>query len=227
MNTAIIAAAGSGSRFNSERPKQFLKISGKALIVHTLDRFESCAVIDSVILVLAAAEIEPFYKIRDEFGLIKLNKIVEGGKNRAQSVFNGLEAVDPSTSIVAVHDGARPLVSVDEITRTVMMAEKTGAACLVAPVTDTIKEIDGERIIGTLDRKKLRRTLTPQTFRLEILQRAFAQADLSESVTDECYLVEKLGHPIALVEGNVKNIKITHMEDLILAETFLRDLQKD
>lgn len=225
MNTAIIVAAGSGTRFNSERPKQFLQISGKPLIVHTLDRFESCAVMDTVILVLAAAEIEPFYKIRDEFGLTKLDKIVAGGNNRAQSVFNGLEAVDPATSFVVVHDGARPLVSVDEITRIVEMAEKTGAACLVAPVTDTIKEIDGERITGTLDREKLRRALTPQAFRLEILQSSFAQANLNESVTDECYLVEKLGHPITIVEGSLKNIKITTEEDLVLAEAFLQKLR--
>jgi 2-C-methyl-D-erythritol 4-phosphate cytidylyltransferase len=124
--------------------------------------------------------------------------------------------------IVAVHDGARPFVTEDEIDRTVAKAVETGAACLVAPVTDTIKTIRGDEISGTLDREKLRRALTPQVFRKEVLQQAFELGDLSEAVTDECYLVEKLGHPIAFVEGSTRNIKITNPEDLIMAATIAR-----
>jgi 2-C-methyl-D-erythritol 4-phosphate cytidylyltransferase len=125
------------------------------------------------------------------------------------------------TDIVTVHDGARPLVSVDEIERTIAKARETGAACLVAPVTDTIKSVRSGEIADTLDRDKLRRALTPQAFKIDVLKKAFENADLSESATDECYLVEKLGHPIAVVEGSSRNIKITHPEDLFLAEALL------
>jgi 2-C-methyl-D-erythritol 4-phosphate cytidylyltransferase len=120
-----------------------------------------------------------------------------------------------------VHDGARPFVSVDEIERTVAKAKEIGAACLVAPVTDTIKTIRGDEIAATLDRDKLRRALTPQVFRVELLRKAFEGVELTDAITDECYLVEKLGHPIAIVEGSPRNIKITHREDLALAETML------
>lgn len=223
MNSAIIVAAGEGKRFGAEMPKQFVEIHGKPLIIHTLQRFENCSAIDEIVLVLAATRIEDFRKEAPKFNLTKLKKIVPGGRTRAQSVFNGLEAVSENTVIVAVHDGARPLVSVEEIAATVKKAAETGAACLVSGVSDTIKEVASGKITGTIDRKKLRRALTPQCFRLEILQKAFAHADSSEEVTDECFLVEKLGYEIAVVEGSARNIKITTPDDLILAETFLKN----
>ena len=143
-----------------------------------------------------------------------------------ESVRNGLDAVDPARNVVAVHDGARPLVSVDEITRTVEKAAETGAACLVAEVTDTIKTIRGDEISGTLDRDKLRRALTPQAFSFDVLRRAFEIGDLSGAVTDECYLVEKLGHPISFVEGSARNIKVTRPEDLIFAAAYLANAEE-
>ena len=221
MNTAIIAAAGSGKRFGSETPKQFLNILGKPVIIHTLERFEKCSEIAEVILVLAASEIETFKTVAANYSLTKLVKIVSGGKTRAESVSNGLQAADVRTKVIAVHDGARPLVSFEEITATVLKAEETGAACLVASVTDTIKQVSDNEIIGTLDRENLRRALTPQAFRYEILQKAFAGSDLGSEVTDECYLVENIGQKIAFVEGSSKNIKITHAEDLVTAEAFM------
>jgi len=222
MNTAIIVAAGSGTRFKSDKPKQFVEIHGKPLIVHTLERFQAAASINSVILVLAEERIEAFKEVENRFPIPKLFAVVGGGATRAESVRNGLGAISAATEVVAVHDGARPLVSPDEIDATVEKAKETGAACLVARVVDTIKTIRGEEIANTLDRKKLRRALTPQAFRVEVLERAFDLGDLSEAVTDECYLVEKLGHPIAFVEGNPRNIKVTHMDDLFLADAFLR-----
>lgn len=219
--TAIIVAAGSGSRFKSEKPKQFLEINGKPLIVHTIERFEAAPSVDSIVLVLAADQAAAF----DPSRFSKVSKVVGGGLTRAESVRNGLEAADDA-DIVAVHDGARPLVTADEIERTIEKAKETGAACLVAPVTDTIKTVRGDEIADTLDRTKLRRALTPQAFTTEVLRRAFEGVDLAESVTDECYLVEKLGHPIAIVEGSSRNIKITHPEDLILAEALLGEKLK-
>lgn len=219
MNTAIIVAAGSGERFKSETPKQFLVISGKPVIVHTIERVQAAPSVDSIVLVLSPDQIPDFESIRSEFPKIAL--IVAGGKTRAESVRNGLRVVEQGCEIVAVHDGARPLVSIDEIERTIAKAKETGAACLVAPVTDTIKSIRGDEIAATLDRDKLRRALTPQCFKKEILERAFQLGVLDESVTDECYLVEKLGHPIAFVEGSARNIKITNPQDLILAEALI------
>jgi len=214
--TAIIVAAGSGSRFRSNTPKQFLELAGKPVVAHAIDRFQSALSIDSIVVVLAEDRVDGFHHTAS-----KLFAVVSGGATRAESVMQGLIA-SGEADMVAVHDGARPFVTADEIDRTVAKAVETGAACLVAPVTDTIKTIRGDEIAGTLDRDKLRRALTPQVFRKEVLQRAFELGDLSEAVTDECYLVEKLGHPIAFVEGSSRNIKITNPEDLIMAATIAR-----
>lgn len=216
--TAIIVAAGSGSRFNSETPKQFLDLSGRPVVAHSIERFMEAPSIDAVILVVGRQQLDSYAPNSFSKPLL----IVEGGATRAHSVLKGLEAVPDGTTIVAVHDGARPLVTIDEIERTIESAKRTGAACLVAPITDTIKSINDGKIDGTLDRNKLRRALTPQAFDFELLKRAFESVELSDVITDECYLVEKLGHAIAIVEGSLRNIKITHAEDLVLAKALLK-----
>lgn len=225
MNAAIIVAAGSGTRFGAGQPKQFREILGKPLLIHTLEKFESCAAIDRIVLILSAFEIKNFRKTLDQYSIEKLFKIVAGGATRAESVLNGLRAIDgEKIEIVAVHDGARPLVSGEEIEKTVEKAAETGAACLVAKVTDTIKEIADGKIVKTIDRSILRRALTPQCFRYEILRRAFDENEIGENVTDECFLVEKCGYEIAFVEGSPANIKVTLPEDFILAESLLKHL---
>ncbi len=223
MNTAIIVAAGSGTRFGAEKPKQFLEIHEKPIIVHTLERFDDCPAIDEIILVLSANEIENFQLILKKYNLKKPFKIARGGRTRAESVVCGFNSIDAKRAeIVAVHDGARPLVSAEEITRTIKKASKYGAACLVGKVTDTIKKVSGEVITGTIDRADLRRALTPQCFRYEILQKAFAPENFDASATDECFLVEKAGYEIAFVDGSAKNIKITTREDFVFAEVLLK-----
>ncbi|MDQ3132001.1 MAG: 2-C-methyl-D-erythritol 4-phosphate cytidylyltransferase [Acidobacteriota bacterium] len=223
MNTAIIVAAGSGTRFGAEKPKQFLEIYGKPIIIHTLECFENCRAIDEIVLVLSSSEIENFQPNIEKYNLKKLVKIVAGGQTRAESVLNGLNAIDAEKpQIIAVHDGARPLVSSDEITQTIEKARKTGAACLTAKVTDTIKKVSGDKITGTIDRANLRRALTPQCFKFEILQKAFAPENFDVSATDECFLVEKAGFAIAFVDGSAKNIKITTREDFAFAEILLK-----
>lgn len=224
MNSAIIVAAGSGTRFGAERPKQFLEIAGKPIIFHTLERFENCPDIDEIILVLSENEIENFQNLAGDQNPKKLNKIVAGGKTRAESVFNGLQSIDEKCEIVAVHDGARPLVLIEEISATIEKARETGAACLVAKVTDTIKKIEEGKITATIDRETLRRALTPQCFKIEILRIAFENTNLNEAVTDECILVEQLGYKIAFVDGSAKNIKITTREDFAIAEVFLSEI---
>ena len=222
MNSAIIVAAGSGTRFGADRPKQFLEIGGKPLLIHTLEKFEHCTSIDEISLILSENEIENFRQSLRKFPIKKLSKIIAGGKTRAESVRNGLFALDENkTKIVAVHDGARPFVTPQEIAETIEKAREKGAVCLVGKVTDTIKMISGDKITVTIDRENLRRAQTPQTFRFEVLREAFADENYDENATDECFLVEKVGHDIFFIEGSAKNIKITTREDFIVAEIFL------
>lgn len=208
----------------SDRPKQFLLLAGTPIIFHTLRAFELCDSIHETIVVLPAESSAEFLEGAARFGLKKVTRVVAGGVTRAESVKRGLAAIRAATAnIVAVHDGVRPFVTVDEISRTVAAAEQDDAATLVAPVTDTIKEVDAELIVKSLDRRQLRRALTPQCFRYELLVRAYGQADVSDpSLTDDSTLVEQLGVKVAVVEGSARNIKITTREDLAIAETMLR-----
>src|SRR5678815_2427669 len=147
MNTAIIAAAGSGARLASDRPKQFLLLAGMPIIFHTLKPFEQCDSIHEVIVVLPAEESAGFLSLAGKFGVRKLARVVPGGLTRADSVKRGLMAIRSATAeIVAVHDGVRPFVTVEEIHATVAAAKADGAAILVAPVTDTIKEVSGASV---------------------------------------------------------------------------------
>jgi 2-C-methyl-D-erythritol 4-phosphate cytidylyltransferase len=226
MNIAIIAAAGTGSRMASDRPKQFLQLAGTPIIFHTLKPFELCDSIQEVIVVLPAEESAAFLAQAGRHGLRKLTRVVPGGATRADSVKRGLMAIRSATAeIVAVHDGVRPFVTVEEIESTVEAAARDGAAILAAPVTDTIKLVKGESIVKTLDRRNLRQALTPQCFRYELLRRAYDEADVNEpSLTDESALVERLGQAVTIVAGSARNIKITTPQDLLIAEALLREL---
>ena len=223
MNIAIIAAAGAGTRMASDRPKQFLLLAGMPVIFHTLKPFEQCESINEVIVVLPAEESGGFLSLAAKYGLRKLARVVPGGATRADSVKRGLMAIRSATAeIVAVHDGVRPFVSVEEIEATIAAARTNGAAILAAPVTDTIKQVVDQRVTRTFDRAGLRRALTPQCFRYDLLRQAYQAADVADpSLTDESVLVEKLGHPVSIVEGSARNIKITTVEDLAIAEAIL------
>lgn len=225
MNIAIIAAAGTGSRMASDRPKQFLQLAGSPIIFHTLKPFELCDSIQEVIVVLPAAESAEFLAQAGKRGLRKLARVVPGGATRADSVKRGLMSIRPATAeIVAVHDGVRPFVTVEEIETTIAAARADGAAILATPVTDTIKLVEDSAVVKTLERRNLRQALTPQCFRYELLRQAYEQADVNDpSLTDESSLVERLGHVVTVVEGSARNIKITTPRDLAIAETFLKE----
>ena len=224
MNVAIIAAAGQGSRMAGNRPKQFLQLAGTPIIFHTLKPFEQCDSIQEVIVVLPAEESAGFLSLANQHGLGKVAQVVPGGATRAESVWRGLLAIRAATSeIVAVHDGVRPFVTADEIDRTVAAAQANGAAILVAPAVDTIKQVNGEAVVKTLKRTELRHALTPQCFRYGLLHRAYERADLHDpAVTDDSWLVEQLGESVMIVEGSARNIKITSKRDLLVAEAFLK-----
>jgi 2-C-methyl-D-erythritol 4-phosphate cytidylyltransferase len=225
MNIAIIAAAGAGTRMASDRPKQFLLLAGTPVIFHTLKAFEQCDSIHEVIVVLPAEESAGFLSMAGKFGVRKVARVVPGGATRAESVKRGLMSIRSATAeIVAVHDGVRPFVTVDEISRVVTAAQADGAAILVAAVTDTIKQVGDRAVLKTLDRGGLRRSLTPQCFRYEVLREAYQRADVNDpSLTDESALVEQLGHRVSIVEGSARNIKITTAEDLLIAEALLNN----
>ncbi|HSD47644.1 MAG TPA: 2-C-methyl-D-erythritol 4-phosphate cytidylyltransferase [Pyrinomonadaceae bacterium] len=225
MNIAIIAAAGTGSRMASDRPKQFLQLAGTPIIFHTLKPFELCESIQEVIVVLPSEESAAFLAQAGKQGLRKLARVVPGGATRADSVKRGLLSIRATTAeIVAVHDGVRPFVTVEEIDNTIAAAHRDGAAILATPVTDTIKLVEGDAVVKTLERRNLRQALTPQCFRYDLLRQAYEQADVNDpSLTDESALVERLGHTVTIVEGSARNIKITTPRDLLIAETFLKE----
>ncbi|HEX8719649.1 MAG TPA: 2-C-methyl-D-erythritol 4-phosphate cytidylyltransferase [Pyrinomonadaceae bacterium] len=220
MNVAIIVAAGRGSRAGGARAKQFREISGIPIIIHTLARFELCETVRETVVVLPADARAEFEALAAAHGLRKASHAVAGGATRAESVWLGLQTLDAGAAgVVAVHDGVRPFVTPDEIDRTVREAEEHGAAVLAAPVVDTVKEVEGGRVVRTLERARLWHAQTPQCFRVELLRRAFGQPGaLSPEVTDCGALVERLGAPVRVIEGGPDNIKITTPRDFALAE---------
>ena len=228
MNVAIIVAAGRGSRAGGARAKQFRELSGIPIIIHTLSRFELCETIREAVVVLPGDEREQFLALAAGHGLRKVTRAVAGGETRAESVWRGLQALDPAgAEVVAVHDGVRPFVTPAEIDRTVREAEEHGAAVLAAPAVETIKEAEGGRVVRTLERARLWHAQTPQCFRLELLVEAYERA-LAEKVeaTDDSALVERLGAAVSIVEGGAHNVKITTPQDFALAEILLRGRQE-
>jgi 2-C-methyl-D-erythritol 4-phosphate cytidylyltransferase len=226
MNVAIIAAAGQGTRMAGKRPKQFLELAGTPILIHTLKAFERCEVIQEIIVVLAAEETEGFLALAKEHELRKIAAVVAGGRSRAESVLNGLQAVDSETAeIVAIHDGVRPFVTSEEVSRTVAAAQLEGAAILVSTPVDTIKEVRAGAVAGTLNRSTIRNALTPQCFNYKLLVRAYEQVDVSDpELTDESSLVERLGARVAIVDGSSRNIKITRKEDLLIGEAIFNQM---
>ena len=222
--SAIIVAGGAGSRFDSETPKQFLALSGKPLLAHTLARFDGCAAIARIVLVLPRDGFAGARETMEGFVGGKPTDIVPGGDTRQASVLEGLSALEPeSESLIAVHDGARPLVDEELITRVVEKAGECGGAIAAIPVVETLKEVsEAMTIEGTVDRKRYYRAQTPQCFRYGILREAIEVARRDGFVgTDEAALVERVDATIHVVAGSERNIKITTPEDMARAEYYL------
>lgn len=222
--TAVIPAAGSGRRMGSSSPKQFLLLAGVPVLVHTLRVFDSSPLIHDVCLVVPPG-MEPSCRVDviAAYGLKKVCRIVPGGETRQASVYQGLMNTSPETDWIVVHDGVRPFLSAD-LLRWLLEAAKDGTGVIAAmPLKDTPKEIreDGT-IVSTPDRARLVLAQTPQVFSRKVLmeahQKAYADGVLG---TDDSALVERLGHPVRMIEGNWDNIKITTPEDLRWAERIL------
>ena len=218
---AIIPAAGRGKRIGASVPKQFLEIQGKPLLHHTLTVFASCKLIDYVVLVMPRADV-------DEMGEDWLNKyeivrkVVVGGEQRQDSVYNGFNSLEEGTDIVVVHDGVRPFTTPQMIIATVEAAQQHGAAITAIPVSDTVKQAADGFVKQTVSRDGLWRVQTPQAFQYGLLQQAFKKAKKDSYYgTDEGSLVEYLGERVKIVPGSELNIKITRKEDLVLGESLL------
>jgi len=224
--TAIIVAAGTGSRMKTSVNKQYLLLSGKPVLAHTLEVFEKSELISEIIVVINGKDRRQFEDcILIPLNFPKITSVVDGGSDRQESVYNGLKKVSSNTELVCVHDGARPFVTPDIIKESVTAAWKTGAACTGVPVKDTIKQADINGIVEkTLDRRLLWAIQTPQAFKREILINAHEKAILDGyRGTDDCVLVERLGLSVQMVMGSYSNIKITTPEDLAFAETIAKE----
>jgi 2-C-methyl-D-erythritol 4-phosphate cytidylyltransferase len=228
MNSAILVAAGKGTRMGAGVDKLFLEVAGRPVVAHTWQRFEGATCIGEIILVVRKNRQWLFEKMAQEYRFQKPFRIVTGGEERQDSVWNGLEAISAAAEVVAIHDAARPCVSGELITATVKRAEETGAAVAAQPVTDTIKEsADGRLIERTLDRSKLWSVQTPQTFRVEVIRRAIAAARQQHLIfTDDTAACELIGQPVRLVSRVTPNPKVTVPGDLPLVEALLRDAQR-
>jgi 2-C-methyl-D-erythritol 4-phosphate cytidylyltransferase len=221
---AIIAAAGFGRRMKTDRPKQLLMLNDTPILVHTIRKFDACAVIDYIIVTATRDSLDEVNALVKAAGFKKSVVVTEGGERRQDSVAMGLDQLQSGTDLVAVHDGVRPFVPVEDIEKAVRQAEVSGAAILGVPIVDTVKQAEREFVESTLTREHLVLAQTPQVFRTEILKEAFASAAKDEYYgTDESSLVERLGRPVAIVRGSERNIKITRPGDLVLARAFLAE----
>ena len=204
--------------------KLFLEADGCPIVAHTWQRFDEAKCIGEIILVVRDGMQKVFKDLAARFLFQKTFRIAVGGAERQDSVWNGLEALSPQTEIVVIHDAARPCTSGELIAATVKAAKETGAAVAAQPVTDTIKEsADGNLILRTLDRSRLWAVQTPQTFRVEVIRRALAEARRRKLIfTDDTAACELIGQPVRLVSSIAPNPKVTVPGDLPFIEILLR-----
>ena len=218
---AVIVAAGSSRRMGGEN-KLLLPLDDAPVLAHTLSAFEKCAAIRDIVLVCREQDILPYSDLARAFGISKLRTVTRGGDSRTASVLAGITAAPEDTGLVAVHDGARPLVSEAVITEAVYAAAEYGAAAPVVPVKDSIKRIQDGSIAADVPRDTLAAVQTPQVFDRALLTRALETAAReNRSFTDDCAAVEAMGQAVRATHGSYENIKITTPEDILVAEAFL------
>ena len=222
--SAVIPASGLGRRLDSETDKAFAALAGQPLIAHTLAVFQDCPEIGEIILVVRAEQIGRAEGLARERGFTKVKSVVAGGEVRQDSVRSGLAEVSPGCDVIAVHDGARPLVTREIIASSIDAARADGAAIAAVPVIDTIKSsLDGRFVSSTLERERLYAVQTPQTFARNVIESAYQRAYADYYFgTDDASLVERLGLPVRIVHGAYENIKVTTPTDIAIAEAIIR-----
>lgn len=223
--SVIIAAAGMSNRMGSKINKQFIIIDNKPILAHAIDKFEHSPYIDEIVVVTKESEVEYCKKeIVKKYNFKKVSKIVKGGKERQDSIYNGIMALNEKTDIVLTHDGARPFVRLESIAKGIEGASKYGACVIGVPLKDTIKVVDTkDQVHHTPNRALLWAAQTPQCFTIELLKEGYEYA-ISEGIvgTDDSSLVEKKGYTIKMLMGSYDNIKITTPEDLIVANSLVK-----
>lgn len=219
---AIIVAGGSGKRFGSEMPKQFLPLDGKPVLMRTIEKFDQAGA--AIVVVLPVEHQEMWMSMCKDGNFAVSHTIADGGKTRFESVKNGIAAIEnlADGNLVAVHDGVRPLASVELINRCYDTAQETGSAIPVVNPSDSIRQVMDDGTSQQLLRSSLRAVQTPQTFKAELLRGAY---DVEESplFTDDASVIEAIGYKVALVEGEIANIKITTPIDMVIATELLKN----
>ncbi len=225
--SAIIVAAGQGTRMGALGDKLFMSVAGEPVLAHTWRRFDTAGCIDEIVLVVRDGAQAQFAELAQRFHFQKPHRFVAGGKERQDSVWNGLEALPAQTEVVAIQDGARPCTPEEVIVETVKAAREFGAAVAAQRVTDTIKEShDGNFISLHLERSRLWSVQTPQTFRVEVIRKALqAVREKGVQVTDDTAACQLIGQRVKLVEGRTPNPKLTVPSDVPYIELLLRELQ--
>lgn len=219
--SAVIVSAGSSSRMGGIN-KQFLNICGIPVIAHSIKAFQDCNLIDEIVIVTREYDISNINQIVSEYNFSKVVAVVCGGETRQLSVLNGVKAISNNAEYIAIHDGARPLVTQKVIVDTLSYAIKFNAATTGVKVIDTIKCVDeNENIIDTPDRAFLRAVQTPQIFNKELYLSAIEKVPNSKEFTDDCKLIEAYGYKVKVVDGDYKNIKITTLSDIEIATHYL------
>ena len=219
MRAAIVVAAGNSQRMGFD--KLTADLGGRPLFIRTLERFENCPEVDEIVLVANEERIKNFGDLVAEYSLKKVAAVVPGGADRHLWVWKGLEALSLSIELVAVHDGARPLVSTATISSAIALATKCGAVALAAPVVETLKKVDSDGlVVGSIDRSGLWTMQTPQIFRRDWLVAAY-ELVLARGVrvTDETSAAEMAGFPVRLMQSGDWNVKVTYPSDLELVRS--------
>ncbi|HKI10639.1 MAG TPA: 2-C-methyl-D-erythritol 4-phosphate cytidylyltransferase [Candidatus Acidoferrum sp.] len=232
--TAILPAAGLGTRMGAETPKQFLELDGVPIVILSLRRVAACPLITEIIVATRADNVERLEtRIREE-KFKQPVRVIKGGDLRQDSVAQALKLIGDETELVVIHDAVRPFVTVEQITRVIEEARRCKAAILGVPAMDTVKEVkraslpeDVALITATVPRERIVLAQTPQVFETRLLKEAFAQAEGDGlSASDEAGLVERMGHDVYVVQGSERNIKITKPADMDLARFYLHTEQK-
>lgn len=226
--SAVIVAAGGSVRMGIADSKQFIPLLSRPAIEYTLKALQKCHLIKEIVIVCREQDNDRINKIIELNGFNKVSKLVKGGDSRADSVRNGIGACSENAKYYAIHDGARPLITVEEIERVVEAAFDTGAATLGTSVKDTIKVVDGfNNIESTPIRSQLRAVQTPQVFERDLYRFALENAgDNLINFTDDCSLIENMGGEVLVVKGNEENIKLTTPIDIVIAESILKSRQQ-
>jgi len=232
--TVLVPAAGMGRRMGGALSKQYLNLAGRPILTHTLSLFERHPLIEHIYPIVPPHEISFCQQqIIAPFEFTKVRRIIPGGEQRQDSVRYGLRALaedglDQDERVILIHDGVRPLFNPGLIEELLRAVNKHGACVVGVPAKDTIKEVVSGMICGTPERKRLWQAQTPQGFLFELINGAFCQAEVDGFAgTDDASLLERMGQPVAILQGDYRNIKVTTPEDLVIANALLDSIREE